>query len=171
MCQIFANRIYILFMASYVCFMSGLRHLWHVVGGVSEKGDFNPAESSSILLSPVDRTYTTMLDHAIANHKIGILLSFRYGRKENILKLAWRFFQAFWPVYQKKTYFVHSLYEINNNLGQCKYSWICIRNEIFDHLPKANNLICILHVLWFTLNRQGTCVNGICSYINLTAGA
>ena len=26
--------------------MSGLRHLGHVVGGVSEKGDFNPAESS-----------------------------------------------------------------------------------------------------------------------------
>ena len=43
-------------------------------------------------------------------------------KERKYFKLVWRFFQAFLPVYEKKTYFVHNLYEINNNLGQCKYS-------------------------------------------------
>jgi hypothetical protein len=37
---------YRLFHGKFLRFMSGLKHLGHVVGGVSEKGDFNPAESS-----------------------------------------------------------------------------------------------------------------------------
>ena len=113
--------------------------------------------------------YTHQVDE-----KNGIVFSFRYGRKENIFKLAWRVFQAFLPIYEKKIYFVHNLYEINNNLGQCKYSWILHSEYNFhldvtklDQLPKTNNFICILHVLWFTPNGQGTCVNGIGSYINL----
>ena len=115
------------------------------------------------------RNYTHQVDE-----KNGILFSFRYGRKENIFKLAWRFFQASLPVYEKKTYFVHNLYEINNNLGQCQYSWILHLKWNFhlnvtklDQLPKTNNFICILHVLWLTHNGQGTCVTGIGSYINL----
>ena len=68
------------------------------------------------------RNYTHQVDEQIRYMKTGNISSFRYGRKDIIFKLAWRLFQAFLPVYEKKTYFAHNLYEINNNLGQCKYS-------------------------------------------------